>query len=187
VIPDDVVSTLEGVKVFDLTGKAIPILDLWTDRRVVVAFARHFGCVFCRKRADLLANKKDVMDDANVTLIIIAPGNVNQAKIFFENTNFKGEVYADPSHASYDALNFVYGINSTFTPSSGLKIAQLYMEGYRQDWGLSFQKNTTTKGGWQQGGLLVAGPGKSNIIYLHKDKEAGDDPDVDEVMKVCCS
>lgn len=43
VIPDDVVSTLEGVKVFDLTGKAIPILDLWTDRRVVVAFARHFG------------------------------------------------------------------------------------------------------------------------------------------------
>lgn len=42
-IPEDVVTTLEGVEVVDLTGKTIPILDLWTDRRVVVAFARHFG------------------------------------------------------------------------------------------------------------------------------------------------
>lgn len=31
---------------------------------------------------------------------------------------------------------------------AGLKIIQLYMEGYRQDWGLSFEKDTRTRGGW---------------------------------------
>ncbi|KAH0434113.1 hypothetical protein IEQ34_026887 [Dendrobium chrysotoxum] len=39
----------------------------------------------------------------------------------------------------------------------------------------------------QQGGILVAGPGTSNISYLHKDKEAGDDPNVEDVLQACCS
>jgi hypothetical protein len=31
--------------VFDLSGKAVPVVDLWRDRKAVVAFARHFGSV----------------------------------------------------------------------------------------------------------------------------------------------
>ncbi|CAO2824229.1 unnamed protein product [Amaranthus hypochondriacus] len=52
------ISMLDKALVFDLNGKGIPINDLWKDRKAVVAFARHFGCVFCRKRADILASKK---------------------------------------------------------------------------------------------------------------------------------
>lgn len=179
-------SSLEAVQVYGLDGKAVKISDLWRDRKAVIAFARHFGCVLCRKRADLLASKKEVMDAAGVALILIGPGSVEQAKTFSEQTKFPGEIYADPNHSSYDALKFVYGVSTTFTPLAGLKIIQLYMEGYRQDWALSFEKNTRTKGGWQQGGLLVAGPGTSNISFIHKDKEAGDDPDMEDVLKACC-
>ncbi|KAK3151276.1 hypothetical protein QOZ80_3AG0243870 [Eleusine coracana subsp. coracana] len=178
---------LQGVEVFDLSGKAVPVVDLWKDRKAVVAFARHFGCVLCQKRADLLASKQDVMQAAGVALVLIGPGNVEQAKAFSEQTKFKGEVYADPTHSSYNALEFAFGLFSTFTPSAGLKIIQLYREGYRQDWELSFEKNTRTKGGWYQGGLLVAGPGIDNISYIHKDKEAGDDPDLQDVLTACCS
>jgi hypothetical protein len=39
-------SKLQGVEVFDLSGKAVPIVDLWKDRKAVVAFARHFGWIF---------------------------------------------------------------------------------------------------------------------------------------------
>lgn len=39
----------------------------------------------------------------------------------------------------------------------------------------------------QQGGIIVAGPGISNISYIHKDKEAGDDPNIEEILKACCS
>ncbi|XP_059667722.1 thioredoxin-like protein AAED1, chloroplastic isoform X3 [Cornus florida] len=167
VVSEDNTELLDRVKVFDLNGNAIAISDLWKNRKAVVAFARHFGCVLCRKRADYLAAKK--------------------AKAFSEQTKFKGEVYADPSYSSYEALRFVSGVSTTFTPGAGLKIIQAYMEGYRQDWGLSFEKDTRTRGGWQQGGIIVAGPGKSNISYVHKDKEAGDDPDIESILKVCCS
>lgn len=178
---------LDRVQVFDLNGNGIPVSDLWKDRKAVVAFARHFGCVLCRKRADYLASKKDRMDASGVALVLIGPGSVDQAKVFSEQTKFEGEVYADPTHSSYEALKFVSGISSTFTPTAGLKIIQSYMEGYRQDWGLSSKKDTVTRGGWQQGGIIVAGPGRSNISYIHKDKEAGDDPDIEDILKACCS
>ncbi|KAK4583432.1 hypothetical protein RGQ29_026246 [Quercus rubra] len=186
-VSEDSSSLLDTVKVFDLNGNGIPISQLWKDRKAVVAFARHFGCVFCRKRADYLASKKDIMDASGVALVVIGPGSVDQARAFSEQTKFKGEVYADPNHSSYKALEFVSGVLTTFTPKAGLKIIQLYMEGYRQDWKLSFERDTVSRGGWQQGGIIVAGPGKSNISYIHKDKEAGDDPDIEDILKACCS
>ncbi|CDP06693.1 unnamed protein product [Coffea canephora] len=176
----------DGVQVFDLNGSRVAISELWRDRKAVVAFARHFGCVLCRRRADYLASHKEKMDAAGVALALIGPGSVDQARAFAEQTKFRGEVYADPSHTSYEALRFVSGVSTTFTPGAGLKIIQAYMEGYRQDWGLSFEKETRTRGGWQQGGIIVAGPGKHNISYIHKDKEAGDDPDIEDVLRACC-
>ncbi|XP_074275489.1 thioredoxin-like protein AAED1, chloroplastic isoform X2 [Silene latifolia] len=184
---DSIVNELDKVRVFDLSGNGIPITDLWKDRKAVVAFARHFGCVFCRKRADYLASKKGEMDAAGVALVVIGPGSIDQAKAFYEQTKFKGEVYADPEHSSYEALRFVSGVTTTFTPKAGLKIIQLYMEGYRQDWELSFQRDTVSRGGWQQGGIIVAGPGKTNFSYFHKDKEAGDDPPIEDILEACCT
>ncbi|KAL8129774.1 hypothetical protein V2J09_018929 [Rumex salicifolius] len=180
VVPQSIVEALDEVKVLDLEGNAISISDLWKDRKAVVAFARHFGCVLCRKRADYLAAKKEEMDKAGVALVLIGPGNIDQARAFSQQTKFKGEVYADPDHSSYDALKFLSGVSTIFTP-------KVYMEGYRQDWELSLQKHTVERGGWQQGGIIVAGPGKSNISYVHKDKEAGDDPPIEDVLKACCA
>ncbi|KAM7263847.1 hypothetical protein ACFE04_001530 [Oxalis oulophora] len=178
---------LDTVKVFDLDGNGIAISDLWKDRKAIVAFARHFGCILCRKRADYLASRKDVMDASGVALVLIGPGSVDQARAFKEQTKFEGEVYADPDHSSYEALRFVSGVSTIFSPKAGMKLVGAFMEGYRQDWKLSFEKDTVARGGWQQGGILVAGPGKSNILYIHKDKEAGDDPDINEILKACCS
>ncbi|KAF5475942.1 hypothetical protein F2P56_007696 [Juglans regia] len=97
------------------------------------------------------------------------------------------KVYANPTHTSYEALHFVSGVSTTFTLKVGLKIIQLYMEGYRQDWKLSFETDTVTRGGWQQGGIIVAGPGKTNLLFIHKDKEAGGDPDIKDILQACCS
>ncbi|XP_015970002.2 thioredoxin-like protein AAED1, chloroplastic isoform X1 [Arachis duranensis] len=187
VLDEDTTSSLDSIKVFDLNGKEVPISDLWKDRKAVVAFARHFGCVLCRKRADYLASKKDIMDASGVALVLIGPGNIEQARTFAKQMKFEGEIYADPNHSSYEALKFVSGVLTTFTPKAGLKIIQLYMEGYRQDWKLSFEKDTVTRGGWKQGGIIVAGPGKNNISYVHKDREAGDDPEIEDILAACCS
>ncbi|WVZ07961.1 hypothetical protein V8G54_021307 [Vigna mungo] len=90
VLSDDTTSSLDTVTVFDLKGNGIPISDLWKDRKAVVAFARHFGCVLCRKRADYLASKKDIMDASGVALVLIGPGSIDQAKSFAEKTKFQG-------------------------------------------------------------------------------------------------
>ncbi|GLJ45198.1 hypothetical protein SUGI_0951330 [Cryptomeria japonica] len=187
VLSEDVESSLAMAEVFDLSGKAVRLTDLWKERKAVVGFARHFGCVLCRKRADILASQKGSMDAAGVALVLIGPGSIDQAKEFAKQTQFPGEVYADPSHSTFDALKFVSGVSTTFTPLAGMKIIESYLQGYRQDWRLSFQKETVNRGSWQQGGILVAGPGENNIVYLHKDREAGDDPDVKDVLKACCT
>ncbi|XP_030493882.2 thioredoxin-like protein AAED1, chloroplastic isoform X3 [Cannabis sativa] len=123
---EDTPNLLDRVEVFDLNGNGIPISDLWKDRKAVIAFARHFGCVFCRKRADYLASKKDIFDANGVALILIGPGNIDQAKAFSEQTNFKGEVYADPIHSSYEALRFVSGVTTTFTQRVRKQVLKLY-------------------------------------------------------------
>ncbi|KAL9331931.1 hypothetical protein ACSQ67_001541 [Phaseolus vulgaris] len=191
VFSEDTTSSLDSVKVFDLKGNGIPISDLWKDRKAVVAFARHFGRMFglwIVLTEDILPDPyhEDIMDASGVALVLIGPGSIDQAKSFAEQSKFQGEIYADPTHSSYEALQFVSGVLTTFTPNAGLKIIQLYMEGYRQDWKLSFEKDTVSRGGWKQGGILVAGPGKNNISYLHKDKEAGDDPEIEDILKACC-
>ncbi|KAF8402785.1 hypothetical protein HHK36_010876 [Tetracentron sinense] len=167
VVSEDIVSLLDTVEVFDLNGIGIPISHLWKDRKAVVAFARHFGCVLCRRRADFLASKKDRMDASGVALVLVGPGSIDQAKAFSDQTKFKGGTLLG-KHDYHLKYNIIAGL--IINHSAGLKIIQSYMEGYRQDWELSFEKDTRTRGGWQQGGIIVAGPGTSNISYIHKYK-----------------
>ncbi|KAG7964607.1 hypothetical protein I3843_09G178900 [Carya illinoinensis] len=105
---EDTTSVLDTMKVLDLNGNAILIYDLWKDRKVVVAFARHFGC---------LGSSNKII---KVIRIIIGSSIFMQARAFTEQTKFKGEVYADSTHSSYEALQFVSGVSTTFTPKSGI-------------------------------------------------------------------
>ncbi|XP_065857491.1 thioredoxin-like protein AAED1, chloroplastic [Euphorbia lathyris] len=70
-------SSVELSRLLESKLYGIPISDIWKDREAVIAFARHFGCVFCRKRADYLASKK-IMDASGVELVLIGPGSVDQ-------------------------------------------------------------------------------------------------------------
>ncbi|XP_041023918.1 thioredoxin-like protein AAED1, chloroplastic [Juglans microcarpa x Juglans regia] len=91
---------------------------------------------------------RNIMDASGVALVVIGPGSIDQARAFTEQTKFKGEVYVEPNHSSYEALQFASGVSTTFTPNAGLEIIQLYTEGYRQDLKLSFEKDTVTGGDW---------------------------------------
>ncbi|KAG6386331.1 hypothetical protein SASPL_155227 [Salvia splendens] len=94
-VSDGTTDLLESVIVYDLNGNGIPISDLWKDRKAVVAFAH---VVLCRTRAAYLASGKDTMDAAGVALVIIGPGSVDQAKVFSEQTKFKGGVFLNLSY-----------------------------------------------------------------------------------------
>uniref|UniRef100_A0A0D9YTW0 Uncharacterized protein n=1 Tax=Oryza glumipatula TaxID=40148 RepID=A0A0D9YTW0_9ORYZ len=65
---EELTKSLHGVEVFDLRGKAVPVVDLWKDMEFLSCFGRLIvfetidaSClqvVLCRKRADLLAAKQ---------------------------------------------------------------------------------------------------------------------------------
>lgn len=173
---------LAGVTVQALSGGDVPITSLWKGRRVVVAWTRHFGCLLCRKRAAELAELKDRFTAAGATLIVIGPGSIRQAQAFMDQTQFPGEVYADQQRLSYDAFGFTAGVTTVINPTSALRVLQASMQGYQQDWQLSLQPDTVVLGGWQQGGVLAAGPGSDELLFLFKDKEAGDEPDMKDIL-----
>ncbi|KAL2609819.1 hypothetical protein R1flu_028392 [Riccia fluitans] len=183
----NIAKSLEGIQVSDPSGAKVSLTSLWENRKAVIAFARHFGCLLCRKKAALLEARKAEFDAARVALVLIAPGVSEQARIFLENNNFTGEVYADPDYAAYEALGVEKGVFSVINPKSGQRVLQAMSEGFGLDWVLSSYKDTVQSGGWIQGGILVAGPGKANVHYFFKDAEAGDEPNMDEVMSACCA
>eukprot|EP00271_Cylindrocystis_brebissonii_P015279 TRINITY_DN3768_c0_g1_i2.p1 TRINITY_DN3768_c0_g1~~TRINITY_DN3768_c0_g1_i2.p1 ORF type:complete len:279 (-),score=29.84 TRINITY_DN3768_c0_g1_i2:475-1311(-) len=177
----------QDVEILNTTGEVTRVTDLWSERRVVIGWARHFGCLLCRKRAATMVSLKAELDQGGVTLVIIGPGSPEQARTFKEQTSFEGEVYADPQMESFKKLGFVYGPGSIFTPQALVNLVGASLEGFRQDWGLSLQRETVMKGGWQQGGVMVAGPGNDALLFLHKDNEAGDEPDWSVVVKAALS
>jgi hypothetical protein len=64
------------------------------------------------------------------------------------NPRFHAEVYADPTQDSFRALGFASGIGSTLNPQAGLNVVNALREGFKQNWAISFEKDTVLKGGW---------------------------------------
>ncbi|GBG71601.1 hypothetical protein CBR_g9017 [Chara braunii] len=159
---------LHGLTVLNLQGKEIPFVDLWHERRIVIGFARHFGCLLCKKRADQLIQRKAEIEAAGASIVLIGPGTIDQANAFLQQTKFPGEIYADPSGQVFQALGFLSGPQTIFTAKALAQLITARLEGYTQDWQTSLQAETVRKGGWQQGGVLVAGPGVNRLLYLEK-------------------
>eukprot|EP00244_Chara_vulgaris_P003984 TRINITY_DN1767_c2_g1_i1.p1 TRINITY_DN1767_c2_g1~~TRINITY_DN1767_c2_g1_i1.p1 ORF type:complete len:312 (+),score=42.25 TRINITY_DN1767_c2_g1_i1:291-1226(+) len=178
---------LDGLTVLNLQGKEIPFVDLWRERCIVIGFARHFGCLLCKKRADQLIQRKAEIEAAGASVVLIGPGTIDQANAFSKQAKFSGEIYADPSGQVFQALGFLSGPETIFTAKALAQLITARLEGYTQDWQTSLQEETVRKGGWQQGGVLVAGPGVNRLLYLEKDMDAGHEPDLDAAVEACRS
>ena len=72
-------------------GAAIPLVSLWKSRRIVLAFTRDFGCLFCKQMFSLLAAaEKNLGQQAAV--VVIGFGSVTAAHAIVKQTGFAGEV-----------------------------------------------------------------------------------------------
>ncbi|EFJ21701.1 hypothetical protein SELMODRAFT_417123 [Selaginella moellendorffii] len=122
------------------------------------------------------ASKKEVFDAAGVSLVLVGPGTVDQ----------KFMPIQPMLHLKRSNSSLARPPSLIPTVKAAMRVMGAHLEGYRQDWRLSFEKDTVQRGGWQQGGISIAGPGKDRLLYIHKDKEAGDEPDIKEVIAACC-
>ena len=77
--------------IFKLDGTSVPLVSLWNSRRVVLAFTRDFGCLFCKKMFALLAEAENKIQP-QATVVIIGYGRTDAAHSIVKQTGFSGEV-----------------------------------------------------------------------------------------------
>ena len=75
-------------------GISTPLFSLWENRRVIICFARHMGCMFCKEQVAALEFSSDKLDNEIVS-IVITVGRYNDIPKFRIETGFTGEIYVD--------------------------------------------------------------------------------------------
>ena len=93
---------------------------------------------------------------------------------FREKTGYEGEIYSDPSRATYKALHLRRDIRSTFSAGTVRKAFTAFRQGFRQ---------TATQGDpWQQGGVFVF-DASGEVVFSYASSHAGDHPSVELLLR----
>jgi len=80
-----------------VTQKGESVLTLSKKGPVLLTFLRHFGCVFCREALHDLAERKDKINDANITLVLVHMSEHNVAEQYLKDYNLPGVAHiSDP-------------------------------------------------------------------------------------------
>ena len=121
-----------------------------------------------------MRGRRDEILRAGAQLVFIGSGTVPQARAFQARYAPDCEVYTDPKLTAYTALGFKRSVAATLGPASTLAFVRATARGHRQ---------TSIEGdAWQQGGLLATAPG-GRLLYIERNRGAGDRPDLDAALK----
>ena len=71
---------LTDVTVLDLEGRPVRLGDLWKDRRAVLVFVRHFGCLFCRQQVAELTPYLGRIRATGADVFLVGNGTVDDAR-----------------------------------------------------------------------------------------------------------
>lgn len=118
---------LEGVALLTLSGENwIQANELWDakqEERVLFAFATHFADLTTWEYARVLKMERKKLQEANVKLVFVGIGTVEQAKLFCQECGFEEEdVYCDPRGENYRKLGFNRGFAPDANVSGYLKL-----------------------------------------------------------------
>lgn len=119
---------------------------------------------------------KDQLDAAGVELVAIGNGTPEEARAFIDKFKFNGELYVDQDLDAYEAFQLKRGFWVTLGPKSLLHGFSAFTQGFRQ--------GLTAGDPLQQGGMFVIGPGPQ-LHYEHRNHEAGDHANLNELINAC--
>jgi len=184
----------------DALGERRPLLSLWSDRKAVVVFLRHFGCRFCKQQAAGLARVHERLRAAaaearaageeaeEVAVVGIGLGTAAQAQLLREQTGFAGELYADEepfaprTYATFalrggpaTLFSAENGFKPPFRPEVAAAAEAALAEGFRDTEG-AFEGDTK-----QVGGAFVLGPGNC-CDFARRSEYAGDHVDLKALL-----
>jgi hypothetical protein len=170
----DVVSALANLKLTGEDGAEVSFASLWADKPAVIAWVRHFGCLFCREHVVHLNKEIERIHAAGGELVVVGSGTPNFIGGLRERTGFTGPIYSDIERTSYRAAGLKRGWLRILNPVSGAHAIGALAGGFRQ--------SGTQGDNAQQGGVLVVLP-PGRAVYQHVSKIAGDNAPAGEVVE----
>ena len=165
---------LKSIAVLDPAGKSVRLGRTWQKKPAVLAFVRHFGCLFCREQVAGLRDALKEIRDRGAELVIIGNGHPEQALAFKDKQKITFPLLTDPDLKSYRAAGLRRGLISTLAPRSLLHGARALSGG-----------NVATAilgDAWQQGGVFVIAPG-DRVLFSQRSTEAGDHADPADIIR----
>ena len=92
-----------------LTGQAVQLSSLWSERPLLLAFTRHFGCTQCKEMLDELVSGKERIEQAGLSIAVITQGTAEETAIFAERYGPGLLFLADPGRKAYKAYGLERG------------------------------------------------------------------------------
>lgn len=147
--------------------------NLWTmsfEKKCLMIFLRHFGCLFCKNMLDNIASKQDFLKQRGYQIILVHQSDPLVSKEFFKGFAFKQYFeISDPYRKCYKAFN----INSArpidlFNP----KVIYGAWNSYRQGYKMSKIEGNV----WQMPGLLILSEGQ--ILKKYEFTHIGEIPNI---------
>jgi len=165
---------LADLRLVDDEGSLHRLGDAWAVRPTVLAFLRHYGCIFCRMRVAQLMKRSAEIRAAGAGLALLGRGSPPMAHAFREESGFRGAMYVDPEGKAYGAAGMVRGAITRFLRPRVLMAAwRARRKGFRQ---------TKVAGDpYQLGGTLILAPG-DRIVFAWRNVSAEDDAPVHDVL-----
>jgi peroxiredoxin len=173
---------LEDVVLEDHEGRPIRLGDIWQDRPAVLAFVRHYGCVFCRDQAVQLHKLRDDFEDAGVRLVVVGQGTPEMAASFRRAQGIDLPVLVDPERRIYDTIGAkVATLDELIGPRQILAGLRATIASRVKQGSIAVHQGRIIGHAAQLGGVLVIAPDGS-VRYAHLSDNASDYPPAREVL-----
>jgi prostamide/prostaglandin F2alpha synthase len=173
---------LEDVVLQDHEGRPIRLGDIWKDRPAVLAFIRHYGCVFCRDQAVKLHRVRDDFEAAGVRLVMIGHGTPEMAAAFRRAQGVDLPVLVDPDRRVYEAIGAkVATLQELIGPRQILAGLRAAVASRMRQGDIAVHQGRIIGHAAQLGGVLIVAPDGS-VRYSHLAEDASDYPPAREVL-----
>lgn len=166
------------------TKERIPFAELYSKAQgpIIIKFLRRFGCLLCREGAFDLCELKPELDKkyGKDSVSFYAIGLELFGYEEFKNDQYFpcGKILIDDKKKLYEIAGFIKdgvfsGLAKYFSSATQKRIKEANKKGFDGNW----------RGDKSQiGGVLILTP-KGEIIYEFKQKNLGDEPKKDEILR----
>lgn len=153
----------------------VKLADRWAEGPLVVAFMRHFGCVFCREHLIVLGEAHDEIRAVGGNVVAIFQYRAESTHSFCRGRSVPFECLGDPGRGAYRAVGLGRG---TWKEYLGLRV-------FRQR---RRAREAGARQGLPRGGDVAQRPGtfvvdtNGNVVFAHYNEDSTDNPAVADVL-----